>query len=1195
MRYNQESSKLSFIDKIEVSFCSLLKCFKMSSFQDLRRILLLFGVIFLGISLGIVVNGYDTSELSIKEIIDTPVFKTLFVIFIIFLIVFTGLIIFKFKYRISYWEIILAIFLISFFSTLFFTLETSKEEYLLSQPWEVIILTPILIILLGLFTGTLSNAHWPKEKNYDKNIFIEDNPLNYDNDYNDEEDKIDQDSTYNYLISKIEYALFKDVYKSSFSIGVIGPWGTGKSSFLAAAKHAVCKATIKELKDDYAINIDKKPDTIFIEFSPFLNHNEEQVIHEFFTQLSNKLSERSGQLSNLITVYSEKLANIAEKNSWLSLFKIARNSRQNLSAQELYTDIKDCIKDLNTKIIVTIDDLDRLNSREILQVLKLIRNTSNFPNMVFLVALDKEYVMKALQEENDYMKEHYLDKFFQYEVHVTVELHDKLINYTSELLKRSLKRKVEDEEYLKKIIHTFQILKDVHYFISNYRDVLRFVNQFMIDFTITNVSFTALEIENKDLFRLTTLKIFAPSLLKDLKMNKITEIGQKDSSDFNVLYLNTDADFKKDSEEFSLSNLSYFGLSIEDNTVTISGRTYSENIGLVFLELFAVEYDFLGIIHNENRIKLTEVKYKDNLKWYFSHNRALQHSYSIEELFNVKNNQLKLKLKELLSDNIEIDESELSQELKNLISKVLEYEGNSSAYEVQRKVEIVLTIINNFGINHYFIHKFEEILQRYYENYKSDAEQWFYKAINEGHISEKILFNFLLTTNFAKKIDLKTIFKSDVINKFLYFLRNNDISFRYENLKSFSKYYSSFHEIKDMCRSMLLSKLKDEKDVISFAKCFIIQRSFNSSFLVDSFFKELFEDILEVTRLFERIGQGESEEIKTVIEFLVLSETYNLGERGDLYLNLDFLDTNSMGKPKTTHFYYQIYLLLKKKEIIELFRNQNITQVINEFDYSNIIDTLENEGNVLYHFILADENIHLYDKLFNEFRNFNTQSGVINVYDSSKAGPAFIMNNETYADCISYQKIYFTKPFNKEEEDTPEKLTFNIKLKEKITHPELVMLSNDVLQNRLKRTNDFKSKRVFMFYDLENKFNQDLSWATSHYDDNKFDYNIQGLQLFQENNLIEKYYRKSSEIIYWIDNNAPGSLLKLNNDELLVTYFSDGSKLEEKVICEREVNLMKYRFIKEKVKEEYFTVDENNQLLYYSEESPFLKLNEFKK
>ena len=56
--------------------------------------------------------------------------------------------------------------------------------------------------------------------------------------------------------------------------------------------------------------------------------------------------------------------------------------------------IKQTLKRIPQRILVVIDDFDRLSKDEILEVLKLIDSNAAFPNMFFMTAYDKKQVNK---------------------------------------------------------------------------------------------------------------------------------------------------------------------------------------------------------------------------------------------------------------------------------------------------------------------------------------------------------------------------------------------------------------------------------------------------------------------------------------------------------------------------------------------------------------------------------------------------------------------------------------------------------------------------------------------------------------------------------------------------------------------------------------------------------------------------------
>ena len=80
------------------------------------------------------------------------------------------------------------------------------------------------------------------------------------------------------------------------------------------------------------------------------------------------------------------------------------------------TKIENGLKQLDRPIVVTIDDIDRLAADEMFEVLRLIRNTAAFPNLIFIVCYDKDYVVRQIQNKGITDSELYLEKIFPLEL-----------------------------------------------------------------------------------------------------------------------------------------------------------------------------------------------------------------------------------------------------------------------------------------------------------------------------------------------------------------------------------------------------------------------------------------------------------------------------------------------------------------------------------------------------------------------------------------------------------------------------------------------------------------------------------------------------------------------------------------------------------------------------------------------------------
>lgn len=103
--------------------------------------------------------------------------------------------------------------------------------------------------------------------------------------------------------------------------------------------------------------------------------------------------------------------------------------------------IQKAVAALNKKIVILIDDLDRLTGEEILEVLKLINKNASFQNTVFVTAYDKQYVNTVLgsvvccPEGRDFT-----DKYFNMELPLPESLNNQRSSFYFMSLSVSLER-----------------------------------------------------------------------------------------------------------------------------------------------------------------------------------------------------------------------------------------------------------------------------------------------------------------------------------------------------------------------------------------------------------------------------------------------------------------------------------------------------------------------------------------------------------------------------------------------------------------------------------------------------------------------------------------------------------------------------------------------------------------------------------
>ena len=186
----------------------------------------------------------------------------------------------------------------------------------------------------------------------------------------------------------------------SFSVAITGEWGSGKTTFM------------QELKSRYE---NERLVKSIVWFEPWKCDSPDLIIKSFFGSLRRELRVYIPSISSLIDEYVLTLLdNDAVKP--LRLILAAFRAALTKEHESPYERIREVLAKTQHKVVVFIDDIDRLDSEEIKEVLRLIRNTADFPYVQFIVAYDKEYVthMLGVGGINDATK--YLEKFFNIDI-----------------------------------------------------------------------------------------------------------------------------------------------------------------------------------------------------------------------------------------------------------------------------------------------------------------------------------------------------------------------------------------------------------------------------------------------------------------------------------------------------------------------------------------------------------------------------------------------------------------------------------------------------------------------------------------------------------------------------------------------------------------------------------------------------------
>lgn len=291
----------------------------------------------------------------------------------------------------------------------------------------------------------------PKESNDSSDGFFIDEPIT-----SSEEDllnrKIDAyDAAEKLLATKTE--------NNAFTFGIVAPWGNGKTSFLYMMKEH--------------IDAEFADDVVTISFHPWKYGKSSNLTYLFFEELSKALAPYSTIFSRDIIRYARTVSSI--ENSTMKFLGSILGCLVPQTVEEQYEDLKKKISNMQRKIVVFIDDVDRLGANEIEELFRLVRNTSNLPSMYFVMAYDKKYVVDTLKNMFPSHSLSYTEKILQEEFFLPVIKNNVLKVVLREKLSVFLNS--EEMEQVDKLLNRelFNSI-DVFSYIGTLRDIKRLAN-----------------------------------------------------------------------------------------------------------------------------------------------------------------------------------------------------------------------------------------------------------------------------------------------------------------------------------------------------------------------------------------------------------------------------------------------------------------------------------------------------------------------------------------------------------------------------------------------------------------------------------------------------------------------------------------------------------------------------------------------
>jgi predicted KAP-like P-loop ATPase len=237
---------------------------------------------------------------------------------------------------------------------------------------------------------------------------------------------------------RIAISLVDQVSDDGLVIGIEKFWGSGKSSLL----NLIQEELVKPAKNQQQPTV--------INFRPWLIGNRDALIRSLFGELSGQLDQVVKEASDAtwISVDKAKVAADALRRFMRGLSKAGaaievagdasgfgpvKWTGKGVKAlgemvgkkpappqlSELKKELADSLRDLGHRFIITIDDVDRLEPAEVIEILRFVRSVADLPNVIYLLCYDSKILAHSIETATGVKSgQSYLEKIVQLTVMV---------------------------------------------------------------------------------------------------------------------------------------------------------------------------------------------------------------------------------------------------------------------------------------------------------------------------------------------------------------------------------------------------------------------------------------------------------------------------------------------------------------------------------------------------------------------------------------------------------------------------------------------------------------------------------------------------------------------------------------------------------------------------------------------------------
>lgn len=227
-------------------------------------------------------------------------------------------------------------------------------------------------------------------------------------------DKSDDRLGFAEMATVLAQSIVAQVPSPGLVIGLEGAWGSGKSSLLN-----LTLSELKKLGSDGTVKV--------LEFRPWLIGNRDHLLGSLLADMAKVIDQIqadrgdiSGKAAEKAKVAAESIRKFASRLSGTGKLiaaagivvpgaqlaghivegvgKAADSAKFGQTLAQLKVSVATDLQKLGVPIVVTIDDVDRLEPAEVIELLRLVRSVADLPNVIYVLCYDHDVLAKAIEK-----------------------------------------------------------------------------------------------------------------------------------------------------------------------------------------------------------------------------------------------------------------------------------------------------------------------------------------------------------------------------------------------------------------------------------------------------------------------------------------------------------------------------------------------------------------------------------------------------------------------------------------------------------------------------------------------------------------------------------------------------------------------------------------------------------------------------